>query len=101
MRFTFRPQLEEMESRIVPATTVPTLGHSPVVVALTATQDTTQLAIVVPNGNTVQVPPQPVAPPNPIDQAVIAFETTNGVPPSPCNPGLLVAAGFITPSAGL
>jgi len=99
MRFSFRPQFEEMEGRIVPATIVPTLGQSAVFVALTATQDTTQLAIVVPNGNTVQTPPQPITP-SAIDQALIAFETTNGVPPSPCNPGLLVAAGFITPSAG-
>jgi hypothetical protein len=100
MRFSFRPQLEEMDARIVPATTAPTLGHSAVFVALTATHDTTQLAIVVPSGNTVQTPPNPITP-SAIEQAVIAFETTNGVPPSPCNPGLLVAAGFITPSAGL
>jgi hypothetical protein len=88
-----------MEGRIVPATIVPTLGHSAVFMAITATQDTTQLAIVVPNGNTVQTPPTPITP-SAIEQAVIAFETTNGVPPSPINPGLLVAAGFITPSAG-
>ena len=99
MRFSFRPQLEEMDARIVPATTVPTLGQSAVFLALTAMQDTTQLALVVPNGNTVQVPTNPVTP-SAIEQAVIAFETTNGVPPSPCNPGLLVAADFITPSAG-
>ena len=99
MRFSFRPQLEEMDARIVPATTVPTLGQSAVFLALTAMQDTTQLALVVPNGNTVQVPTNPVTP-SAIEQAVIAFETTNGVPPSPCNPGLLVAANFITPSAG-
>ena len=99
MRFSFRPQLEEMDARIVPATTVPTLGHSAVFVALTATQDTTQLAIVVPSGNTVQTPPSPITP-SAIEQAVIAFETTNGFPPSPINPGLLVAADFITPSAG-
>src|SRR6516225_7392850 len=100
MRFSFRPQLEEMDARIVPATTVPTLGHSAVSVALTATQDTTQLALVVPSGNTVQAPPTPITP-SAIEQAVIAFETTNGYPPQPVNPGLLVAAGFITPSAGL
>jgi hypothetical protein len=100
MRFSFRPQLEEMDARIVPATTVPTLGHSAVFVALTATQETTQLAIAVPSGNTVQTPPQPVTP-SAVEQAVIAFETTHGVPPNPVNPGLLVAAGFITPSAGL
>ena len=99
MRFSFRPQLEEMDARIVPATTVPTLGQSAVFVALTATQDTTQLAIVVPSGNTMQASPSPITP-SAIEQAVIACETTNGVPPSPCNPGLLVAADFITPSAG-
>jgi hypothetical protein len=97
---SFRPQLEEMDARIVPATTVPNLGHSAVFVALTATQDTTQLAIIVPNGNAVQTPPVPITP-SAIEQSVIAFETTNGVPPSPCNPGLLVAADFITPSAGV
>ena len=100
MRFSFRPQLEEMDARIVPATTVPTLGQSAVFLALTAMQDTTQLALVVPNGNTVQVPTNPVTP-SAIEQAVIAFETTNGFPPSPINPGLLAAADFITPSAGL
>ena len=100
MRFSFRPQLEEMDARIVPATTVPTLGHSAVFVALTATQETTQLASAVPSGNTVQTPTQPVTP-SAVEQAVIAFETTHGVPPNPVNPGLLVAAGFITPSAGL
>ena len=99
MRFSFRPQLEEMDARIVPATTVPTLGQSAVFLALTAMQDTTQLALVVPNGNTVQVPTNPVTP-SAIEQAVIAFETTNGYPPQPVNPGLLVAADFITPSAG-
>jgi hypothetical protein len=99
MRSSFRPQFEEMDARIVPATTVPTLGHSAVFVDLTATPDTTQLAIVVPSGNTVQFPPSPVTP-SAIEQAVIAFETTNGYPPQPVNPGLLVAADFITPSAG-
>ena len=99
MRFSFRPQLEEMDARIVPATTVPTLGQSAVFLALTAMQDTTQLALVVPNGNTVQVPTNPVTP-SAIEQAVIAFETTHGTPPTPINPGLLVAADFITPSAG-
>lgn len=94
-RSGFRPQLEALEGRVVPATTVPTLGQSPVVVALVATQNSTQLSLTVPNGNTVQVPPNPITP-SAIEQKVIAFELTNGVPPSPCVPGPLIAAGFIT-----
>jgi hypothetical protein len=86
-----------MEGRLVPATTVPHLGNAAVFIDLTSTPTTTQLAVVVPNGNVVQHPPQPIAPPTPIREAVIAFETANGYPPTPIVPGLLVAADIIAP----
>ena len=95
----FRPQVVQVEDRCVPATVVPRLGQSSVFLTLSATQGTTQEALLVPDGNTVQMPAQPVVPPSPCQQAVLAFEQANGTPPSPIVPGPLIAAGFITPSA--
>ncbi len=95
----FHPNLEALEGRLVPATVVPTPGQSLVILDISATPTTTQLALIVPSGNTVQAPPSPIVPPSPAQQAVLAFLQDNGVPPVPINPGLLIAAGFITPAS--
>lgn len=95
-----RIELEELERRDAPAAVVPTLGASPVAVDLIATQLTTTVALVVPGGHVVQVPPQPITP-SAIQQVVLAFEGTSGYPPQPITPGPLVAAGFISPSTSV
>jgi len=94
---SFRPQLEEMEGRLVPATLVPTLGQSPVFVNLITTASITQLDVTVPNGNTLTLNNAP-PPTTPIEQLVLAYEQSHATPPSPINPGSMVAAGFITPA---
>ena len=106
MSRTFRPRLEALEDRCTPSgicvgdscALVAPLGHGPVLLSVTATTAT----LTVPNGHIVEVPPQPVVPPSPCQQAVLAFLESNGqVPPVPILPapaGLFVAAGWVTPS---
>src|SRR5262249_25444900 len=104
----FRPRLDALEDRCTPsgicvgdscALMAPLgHGHSPVLLTVTATTAT----LTLPNGHIVEYPPQPVVPPNPAQQAVLAFLESNGqFPPQPIIPapaGLFVAAGWVTPS---
>ena len=101
----FRPQLESFEDRCTPVCVgdscglTAVLGYSSNLLTVTATTAT----LTVPNGHLVATPPTPIVPPNPAQQAVLAFLESNGqTPPQPIIPapaGLFVAAGWVTPSS--